>query len=203
MNKEFQWSDIYLHWRILAADIGWEPKVLFTPIIVNSPGGGLRIGTEICDWWPTNKIAERRNQLEKQGTFGVYWVTNKGTLHTAQLLYECREDEEAQAAILIAASIWDKLKTLPEAWHGEIRRLITGLDHVIFRDPQSPIFKFELLNWHHAMREALPVNIATENFAEFCTPHRYEDLIYIAFLESSLSNSVWTPVVVSHNENSK
>lgn len=200
MSKDFQWSDVYLHWSLLAMEMRWDPKVSFTPILVNSPGGGLRIGTEICDWWPTEKIAERRAQLEKHGSFGVHWVTKKGTLHTAQLLYECHDNEESQAAILLAASMRDKLKCLPEAWRGEIRRLITSFNHVIFRDPQSPICKLKILNWHHAMRDTLPTNLATEDFAMFSKPHRYEDLIHIALLETVLSMSAWTPVVVSHIE---
>ncbi len=200
MHKDFHWSDIYLHWCIHSMDMRWERKISFTPMLINSPKNGLQIGTDILDWWPTDRIAQRCDALEKHGRFGATWGTNKGTLHTVQLLYEQRSDEEVQAAILIAASMWDKLKSIPEAWHGDTFRLINGLLRLVVSDEGSPFYTLELPRWHHAMREALPVNIVTEEFAEFCKPQRYEDLVYIARLESTLGISTWTPVIVSHNE---
>ncbi len=200
ITKDFEWSDLYLHWNTLFLNKGWKEKVSFTPILVTSPPGGLRIGTEICDWWPTNEISERQTSLEKDGTFGVNWESKKGTIHTAQLLYQCQDDPETQASILIAASAWDKLKPLPKAWRGDIFQLATDILNLITFDASSPFCKREFPRWHHAMREALPVNIATEEFARFSTPKKYQDLVYLAFLEATLSTSLWAPVIVSHAE---
>ena len=200
LETSFDWSKLYLSWKMLSMGTGWNEKFSFTPILVSSPSGGLRIGSEICDWWLTEDISNRRSALEEQGTMGVYWETKKGTSHTAKLLYECKDDLETQVAILIAASVWDKINPLPAAWRGDIYRLAHDLFQLITYDSQSPFKKHGLDIWHHAMRDALPVNIVTEDFAEFCEPRQHSDFVYIAFLEATLSTSLWKPVVVSHEE---
>ena len=200
LRKNFDWSELYLAWKLLSMSTGWNQKVSFTPVLVSSPSGGLRIGSEICDWWPTLDIANRRLALEENGTMGVHWETKKGTLHTANLLYGCKDDPETQAAILIAASAWDKLNPLPAAWRGEIYSLVNDILQLITYDSQSPFNKRALTIWHHAMRDEFPVNMAIEEFAEFSKPRQYSDFVYIAFLETTLSTSLWTPVVVSHEE---
>jgi hypothetical protein len=200
LETVFDWSKLYSAWRILSMGTGWNQKISFTPVLVSSPSGGLRIGTEICDWWPPDDISHRRTALEEQGTMGVYWETKKGTAHTAELLYKCKDDLETQAAIFMAASLWDNMNPLPAAWRGEIYHLAHDIFQLIAYDPQSPFKKHDLEIWHHAMRNALPANIATEDFAEFSKPQHYRDFVYIAFLEATLSTSLWTPVVVSHEE---
>ncbi len=196
----FDWSKIYSAWKILSMGTGWNEKFSFTQVLVPSPTGGLQTGPEICDWWLTDDIANRRSALEEQGTMGVYWETKKGTSHTAKLLYECKDDLETQVAILVTASVWDKMNPIPAAWRGDIYRLAHNIFQLITFDSQSPFQKRGLALWHHAMRDALPVNIATDDFAEFCKPKQYGDFIYIAFLEAILSTSLWKPVVVSHEE---
>jgi hypothetical protein len=200
LKNDFGWSELYSTWKILLMGTGWNQKVSFTPVLVSSPSGALRIGSEICDWWPPEDISNRRAALEGQGTMGVYWETKEGTSHTAELLYKWRDDSETQAAILIAASVWDKMNPLPDAWRGDIYRLAQDIFQLIAYDSQSPFKKRGLEVWHHAMRDALPVKIATKDFAEFSKPRQYGDFVYIAFLEATLSTSLWTLVVISHEE---
>lgn len=200
-ESPIEWLDIYSEWKMLSMITAWKQNVSFTPVLVSSPSGGLRVGTEICDWWPKDEIAGRRTSLEKLGIMGKYWQTKKGTLRTAELLYDCQEDPEAQAAILVAASAWDKLHPLPVAWRGDVFGLIRSIFRSVISDSHSPFHKRSLSAWHHAMRNALPENIVTEEFAEFSKPRQFNDFVYIAFLEAILSTSLWNPVVVSHDRN--
>ena len=89
------------------------------------------------------------------------------------------------------------MNPLPAAWRGEIYHLAEDIFQLIVYDSQSPFKKHGIEVWHHAMRDALPANIATEDFAEFSKPRQYSDFVYIAFLEAALSTSFWTLVVVS------
>lgn len=199
MEKQIcTWPDLYSAWKIQLLYSDWNGSVTFTPLLVSSPPGGLRIGAEICDWWPTKEMAVRRAALEHSGTMGVYWRTNKGTCHTADLLYQHQADPEIQAGILLAASLWDKLKHPPLAWRGDIYRLVEAVFYTVTRDSDAPFEKHRIETWHHAMRDALPVEIVTDEFAEFSQPRAYSDLVYLAFLEATLSTSLWTTVVVSH-----
>jgi hypothetical protein len=59
----------------------------------------LRIADEVIDWWPADEIQSRKTSLHNLGAQGIYWETKKGTLHTAQLLWESRNDKNATPAI--------------------------------------------------------------------------------------------------------
>ncbi len=190
LSEHLEWSDLYLAWEILM-ETGWNQGLSFTPL--NYPP----YGKYQCDWWPTQEITERRAALDKRGAYGIYWTTGKGTLHTINLLYKSSSDPETQAAILVAASAWDTLNSLPTAWRGATYRLIEDIMLAIVFASQGPFREHALNPWHSAMRHALPVNIATEEFAEFSKPRRYSDFIHVAFVEAALSTSLWTPVVFS------
>ncbi len=196
-EKQLDWSDIYKEWRIHTLHSDWDGKVSLTPVMVSTPLAIRQIGSKICDWWPTAEIVTRRNAMEQFGIQGVTWQTNKGTFHTVELLHKCQDNPEAQAAILIAASVRDMLKSPPTAWRGNTYRLIESIWDVVMYGPQAPFSKFNLSVWYPTMRSAQPVNIVSEEFGEFCKPRNYQDFVYLAFLSASLSVSQWTPVIVS------
>jgi len=130
----------------------------------------------------------------------VSWNTPKGTLHTAELLHDCDGKPEAQAAVLMAASLWDKRHGLPEAWYGDTYRLLQQIQLVIVYAADGPFQQHDLSVWHHAMRNALPMNIMGSDFAECVRPRGYRDLVSIALLDATLATSAWTPVIVSHDD---
>lgn len=197
----FSWADLYSEWEMFSMVTGWKQEFPCTPILVSSPLDGRRIGHEIYDWWPTEDIPRRIASLEENGLMGVYWETKKGILQTAELLCKFKNDPEAQAAIFLAAAIWEMTHPLPEAWRGDISRLTGNMFNQIVSDPKSPFIKHSIYRWHHAMRSTIPESIVTDDFSEFCKPREYKDIVYIAFLEAKLSIASWTPVIVSHDEN--
>src|SRR5919201_6127034 len=154
-QAEISWPEVYSHWQILCMSLNLpiSQKVRFIDVPVPSPENPLRIADEVLDWWPEEKLFDRRKALTDLGWFGAQWRTRQGTLHTASLLFECREDPEALAAVLIGASRWDKRKGLPEAWRGRICRLLDEMALLIYGN--NGVFEQKgLPAWHHASREA-------------------------------------------------
>jgi hypothetical protein len=196
---EASWPEVYSHWQILCMSLNLpiSQKVQFVDVPVPSPDNPLRIADEVLDWWPEDKLFDRRQALADLGWYGAQWHVRQGTLHTVSLLFKCREDPEALAAVLIGASLWDKRKDLPEVWRGRIYRLIDEMallihgNNGVFEQKGLPV-------WHHASREALPFNIVDEEFAQSLQPKGFRDLTHIAVIEASLSLSLWTLVRVYH-----
>lgn len=196
------WADLWASWDggCAIGALPLEGGVTFTEILVRSPRSVLRLGERVIDWWPTAKVTQRRAALAQGGVLGVSWDTPKGTLPTAELLHACDGKPEAQAAVLIAASVWDKEHNLPETWRGDTYRLLQQIQLVIFYAADGLFQQHGLSVWHHAMRNALPINIMGCDFAECVRPRGYGDLVSIALLDATLATSAWTPVIVSHDD---
>jgi hypothetical protein len=197
--KRTDWPGIFEEWSFLVR--GREELLIrFTDVRVSSPGGGLRIGGDIYDWWPRQSVTKRRSALQQNGILGVYWNTPKAMLHTADVLAEHRDNPEAVAAIMVGGSLWTIEKHLPPAWHGRAFELLHTVQREVMYSPGSPFKRFEIPVWHHAMREALPISIIDHATSEFMLPRSAADIVHIAYLDSLLSTSVWTIVNVSHED---
>lgn len=196
------WQELFHSWdpARLTGGIPMPSEVAFTDIRMRPPLDTLRIGEGIIDWWPTALVATRRAALARDGISGVWWNSPKGTLHTAELLHACDGAPEAQAAVLIAASLWDKRHNLPETWRGDIFRLLEQMQRVIVYAPDGPFKQHDLSVWHHAMRDALPINSMGSDVAGCVRPRDYRDLVSIALLDAALATTAWTLVIVSHDE---
>lgn len=197
----FSWDNLHNAWTVacLSMDIPLDKGVSFTEILVPSPGDGRRIGVEIVDWWPVAEVNYRRSALAQHGVLASDWNTRKGTIHTAELLFQSQSNPEAQAAILLAASAWDKQHSPPEAWHGGVVKLLDQVLYAVIRMPESPFTQLEMAVWHNRMRGALPLNIVDWSFAQSMKPRTYRDFAHMAVIEAALSTSLWTLVVVSHD----
>ncbi len=99
----------------------------------------------------------------------------------------------------MAASAWDKQNPLPEAWRGQICRLLKNILVAIAYEQEGPFKSHGFFSWHHAMRDALPVNVIGETFAESIILNNYRAFAHIAALEMALSTNLWALVVVSHD----
>lgn len=198
-SPPFTWQDLFFAWTLTRSthDYYVPASVRFTEILLPSHEGYLKIGSGIVDWWPAEQVSRRRSALSRGGSLGAYWRPRKGTLHTAELLYECKDNLELQVAVLIAASAWDKRNTLPYSWRGDVSRLLQQVLEVILDRPDSPFRQHHLPAWHHRMRDALPMTIINEEFAECTRPRNYKDFVHIAFIESILATTIWTLVLVS------
>jgi hypothetical protein len=159
-----------------------------------------RIGSNIVDWWPTTKIAKRRDDFTRDGKSALaYWAKQRqGTLHTAKLLYKCKDSPEHQAAVLIAASAWDKLHELPAAWNKNTFSLVNQIFLTVCRSPEGPFAQRQLPVWHYAMRGALPAKILDPYLDEGIRITAYREFVQLAIIEATLFTTIWSPVIVSH-----
>jgi hypothetical protein len=195
------WQELFRSWEVasLTGGIPMASAVTFTDIRVPSSRGALWPGEPVVDWWPTTQVANRRAAMAGE-VMGGLWTTRKGTLHTAELLHTCEGNPEAQAAVLIGASLWDKQHELPETWRGDTHALLQQMQRAIFYAPDGPFTQHNLSVWHQAMRSALPVNTMGDDLAGCVRPRDYGDLVSIALLDAALSTSTWTLVIVSHDD---
>lgn len=133
------WQDLFSSWKIacMTSGLSMASEVTFQEILVRFPQGTLRIGEHLIDWWPTARVAEWRAVLARNGIPRVSWNIPKGTLHTANLLRACGSNSEAQAAVLIAASVWDKHNNLPTTWYGDTHTPLDQMRFVILRARRS------------------------------------------------------------------
>ena len=181
-GKKLEWSHLYWSWKYAceALDSDLMNGVEFMQI--ERPG--LPENLVELDWWPKNQIGERRDPRSTPG-YIITWETKAGTLRTARLLWDAKDDLEKQHAVFILASLWDKEKDLPERWRGDIYRLVKDVQDVILEKHPVP-------RWHHASRDALPLGVVRDYHAgRTIVPEDESGLMYVAALEAVLSYANW------------
>lgn len=119
--EEFQgdwnWSQVFFHWKSRLEDFAIDPLDLFVKVSVHDPAYPIGRESELS-WWPSSRIRERQEYvqlhfLQWPGTHGPIHVDNqrKGELDTLPHLYKFKDDAEIVAAILIAASLFARLRS--------------------------------------------------------------------------------------------
>ncbi len=175
------WQHIYYSWLDYMRHLDSKVDDLAPFDLVQLNTGVLPLE---FDWWPKSERSRYLDDL-KRGS-GIYWETKKGTLHTAGLLFANRGSVEKQAAILMLASLDVKMKDLPEEWRGNNYRLMEIIRHTIMQ--AFP----DIILWHHASRDALPVTIGRYYPAcDFIRPKNEKELLYHFAVEASLSLGNW------------
>jgi hypothetical protein len=116
-RKDWDWSGVFWHWKSRLEDFAIDPLDLFVHVSVHDPAYPTGREPELS-WWPRRQIRERHEYvqhhfLRRPGTHGPIHVENqrKGELDTLQHIYESKDDAENVAAILIAASLFARLRS--------------------------------------------------------------------------------------------
>jgi hypothetical protein len=62
---EIDWPEVYSHWQILCMSLNLpiSQKVWFIDVPVPFPEDPLRIADAVLDWWPEDKLFDRRKAL--------------------------------------------------------------------------------------------------------------------------------------------
>jgi hypothetical protein len=114
---EWDWQRVFSKWKSRLEDFALDPLSLFVEVSVHDPAHPTDRSPELS-WWPTQGIRERQEYvqqhfLEWPGTRGPIHVDNqrKGELDTLSHLYEFKSNAESVAAILIAASLFARLRS--------------------------------------------------------------------------------------------
>lgn len=156
-NQPSNATDLIKQWEhtLEQFEITINPAEQFQDIKIQNKNIHTAIGEEI-DWWPRSQIRKRTEILEDYGRLGpAYgWTTYKGTIQTAQYLWESKESLDKWAAIFILAFIKDlqDRNSFPDSWRGQ-RKILTEIQSIFAKENDY------FFNWYFASRHALPVKI--------------------------------------------
>ena len=145
---DFTWDELYKCWEIHM----WNaPSILKSPITfdeihIEYNRNGYFYG---YDWIACTDLQNRKEMIESDVNQFLYFTqpSNKGTIHTLQMLAEAKNDEET-AAIWIYAIAFEMLQN---GLCRKTRKHVNQICHVAQR------FLFDRFYfWHHAMRKLVP-----------------------------------------------
>ncbi len=181
MSDSLDWTQIHGSWEFECEQMACpllNTSDLFLEIGI-SCDERLRIADEVIDWWPIDDIQSRQASLDRLGSRGVYWETKKGTLHTAQLLWEFRNDKTITSIIWLAAFLFNRLRVNPWKAPAALRQL----DEVV----TAEFRRLGLSAWHKMSRDAIPIstNLRLDVASE------YHEYIRLAMVEAWLSCVSW------------
>jgi len=200
MIDPIPWEEIRRAWRI--ATCGNDELEPILDVRVKSPDNHLRIGENILDWWPRDRVANRVKRLEEHGLWGAQWDTPKGMLHTACVFDKASDDKELGIAARIAAGLktigGGSRSPISSAWHGKPCMMKDGIEQTVSAILRSAGIEW----WHHASSTALPANLSYAFYESF-TPREPGDIIEVVRILVELSFSRWTVVRVSHVDSLK
>ena len=148
MFKEIEWETVYNAWQ---RGCYYLPNIISQPvttetIFVDYNQDGYFYG---YDWLSNENISERKDMIENRLTEFLYFVkpSNKGTIQTAEMLAEAKNDEEL-AAIWIAA-------TAKELSDSPVDISVRHHADMIYRAARN-FLKDRFYLWHSSMRRLVP-----------------------------------------------
>lgn len=182
MNEQIDWNEVYKLWKYGRYDFR---DVLDTPIEVENVfveynGNGYIYG---YDWLEHNTATDKKSLIAKNPSQFLYLTpSNKGTIHTAEMLSEA-QDEEELAAIWIAATakeIYDyRLNSTLLRWSGRLYRASCGFLNQ----------RFYL--WHHAMKKLVPEIMIPQSVLENISCKDAEPVISLIQLNTILVKNLY------------
>lgn len=148
MFEKMNWDDVYELWK---RNIYTFPAVLTEPVSVETVFVEYNREGYIYgyDWLEANEARERKQLIARNPVHFLLFTepTNKGTIKTAEMLFEARDEEEL-AAVWIAATA----KELSEyRFNSDLWRYTNALYTAACEFLQSRYYL-----WHHAMKRLVP-----------------------------------------------
>ena len=118
-RRDWSWDRVFRSWRARFEDFAVDPSSLFVEVSVHDPAHPRDRQADLS-WWPRDGIRDQQERIQQHllqwpGTQGPIHpdvqYQRKGELDTLGLLHEAKEDAEKVAAILIAASLFARLRS--------------------------------------------------------------------------------------------
>lgn len=140
------------------------------------------------DWWPRNEIEARKRDLQKYEpnilrdsySHEYIWGQTRGTIHTACLLGDYKDNPMMVKAIWIQAFIRNLLTTRFDCWKGKPFRLSREVEMLF-----SATEEYEV-EWHHAMSYILPLSYFEFGVLTHLIPENVGELIEMAVFGTML-----------------
>lgn len=177
------------YWDEIASSIkpSLDPKVLFLPIDVSRNPKVWPYLTKF-DWQPRGEIEARNRYLHEyepnilRDTYSdeYIWGQTRGTIHTACRLGDNKENPIMVKAIWIQAFVRHLLTIMPSSWEVGTYNLLSEVELLFF---QNEAYKVE---WHHAMREIIPLSYSKLGVLTRLEPKNVGELIEMAVFSLTL-----------------
>jgi hypothetical protein len=184
-----EWKDIYNSWQIVCERV-------FEPILTDAGFTEIELQhspvEDIIDWLPNKVLLD----IETNGYHS--YSLQRGTIITAENLWNSRDNLEGMALAWIEAFLWNKRKSLRELWHGETIELVHELYEIVWKKTQE----FKLFNDRHwKSTESFPVSLEyIGSFYQMCKPTTYDEIIDLIALENILVRTTWSLVHVTKSQ---
>ncbi|OWR29824.1 hypothetical protein CDO73_12095 [Saccharibacillus sp. O23] len=197
-SNNLSWKSIYSSWRYFVQEECYESfeNLAFKQIQIKAQlNPKLDVGTGIIDWWPSNEVELRIQNLNDRGISGAKWNTIKGFKRTAEILWDNKENKEQQALIWILAGLNEIMHHLPEEWRGDPYRFIREVRLNIMQELKERNMEY----WNSSIKRFLPVTV--DKFLKlYSTPMNIYNLMNIVAIDNIFSKNSWTLVNVSREE---
>ena len=184
MFEQMKWENVYELWRTCGYHF---PKVLTEPVsaetvFVEYKQDGYIYG---YDWLEVTEAQKRKQLIEKEPTQFLYFTkpTNKGTIQTAEMLMEARDEEEL-AAIWIAA-------TAKELSEYRVGRNLGHYPHILHM-AACEFLGTRYYLWHHAMKKLVPKIMIPSSVLESIVCKDAEPVVGLVQMNTVLLKSTWS-----------
>ena len=179
------WEEIYKYWDVYSS---------CGPTILNSPITSVEIHVDYkgvfygYDWLTCDEFYSRKRMVENDIAHFLYFTkpTNKGTIHTLNMLINSNSDEE-RAAIWIYAFSKELLDNCVQGnAHAYAYQLCDATHDFIAQN-------FSL--WHHAMKKLVPEIFIRHSIYFETEFHSIEAIIDLARLNAALILYEYVPIL--------
>ena len=186
---DFTWGQLYEYWE----NCMWNaPSILKSPIAFEEIHIQYNRDDRYIygyDWIARLELQNRKKMIERDVIQFLYFTqpSNRGTIHTLQMLAEAESNEEIAAIWMYAIAF----EMLQNGSSGKARRYLHQICRVT-RSFLSERFYF----WHHAMRKLVP-EIYTDYLIKDADFESVESIIEIIVLNIALIKYEYAPVLYS------
>lgn len=184
MFEQMKWENVYDLWKTGYYQF---PELLSSLVSAEMVFIECKQGSFIYgyDWLENGMAHERKQLIEKNPLEFLYFTkpTNKGTIQTAEMLTEARDEEEL-AAIWIAATA----KELSEC---RIENGIVYYANLLYMAAWD-FLKTRYYLWHHAMKRLVPEIMIPSSVLESIICKDTRPVIGLIQLNTVLLKSTWS-----------
>lgn len=179
-----KWEDIYKLWKRGCYHF---PNLLTEPVAVETVY--VKYERDGCiygyDWLENEAAQDRKQLIQKNPAEFLYFTkpSNKGTIQTAEMLVEARDEEEL-AAVWIAA-------TAKELSEYRFENRMGYCAEELYTTTAWGFLENRYYLWHHAMKKLVPKIMIPWNILENIASQDAETVMGLIQLNTMLLKSTW------------
>lgn len=185
MFKQMEWKDIYKLWKRGSYQFSnalTAPVPAETVFVTYEREGCCIYG---YDWLEEGNAQKRKRLIKERPTEFLYYTrpSNKGTIQTAEMLVEARDEEEL-AAVWIAA-------TAKELSEYKFENGIGYCAEMLYMAAAYEFLNSRYYLWHHAMKKLVPKIMIPWSVLENIACDNAEPVMGLIQMNTVLLKSTW------------